>query len=139
MTNGGIIMANIKIIDDDLEFAQNTAVVLQKEGHSVTVHDDTEGMVQELAQNKPDLIILDVMFPENPAAGFDLARQIRKTEEIKNLPIIMLTAVNQEFPMDFSADDIDPDWMPVQDFVEKPVDTQELLDKIEKLLSGSKS
>ncbi len=130
-------MANIKIIDDDLEFAQNTAVLLQKEGHSVTIHDDTEGMVKDLVQNKPDLLILDVMFPENPAGGFDLARQIRKTEEIKHLPIILLTAVNQEFPMDFSADDIDPDWMPVQDFVEKPVDTQELLNKIEKLLSGS--
>jgi DNA-binding response OmpR family regulator len=96
-------------------------------------------MVQELKLNKPDLLILDVMFPENPAGGFDLARQIRKTEEIKNLPVIMLTAVNQEFPMDFSADDIDPDWMPVQDFVEKPVDTGELLGKIERLLSGSKS
>ena len=46
----------------------------------------------------------------------------------------MLTGVNQEFPMDFSADDIDPDWIPVQDFVDKSVEIPELLEKINGLL-----
>ncbi len=132
-------MARIEIIDDDLEFAENISVVLRKEGYAVSIDDDTEGMIDKLVRNKPDLLILDVMFPENPAAGFDLARQIRKTGEIKDLPIILLTAVNQEFPMDFSAGDIDPDWMPVQDFIEKPVDIEELLEKIAKLLKGAKN
>jgi DNA-binding response OmpR family regulator len=130
-------MAAIRIIDDDVEFAQSVAVFLQNEGHSVSIHDDTEGMAEEMVKNKPDLLILDVMFPENPAAGFDLARKIRATEEIKDLPIIMLTGVNQEFPMDFSSQDIDPDWMPVQEFLEKPIDMKELVANIEKLLAGS--
>jgi DNA-binding response OmpR family regulator len=131
-------MANIKIVDDDVEFAENMSILLKEKGHTVILHDDTEGMVEELKRNRPDLLILDVMFPENPAGGFDLARSIRQTEEIKDLPIILLTAVNQEFPMDFSSDDIDPEWMPVQDFIEKPVDMEVLFQKIDKLLSGSK-
>ncbi len=131
-------MADIVIIDDDMEFAENTATILKKEGHAVRVFDTTEGMVVELVKIRPSLLILDVMFPENPAAGFDLARDIRKTVEIKNLPVILLTAINQEFPMDFSKSDIDPDWMPVQEFIEKPFDVKELIEKIKSLLSGKK-
>ena len=127
-------MATIKIIDDDVEHADNLAVVLKGAGHETTTLDDTEGAIDKLMADKPDLVVLDVMFPENPAAGFDLARKIRQTSEIAQLPIILLTAVNQEFPMDFSAEDIDPDWMPVQEFLEKPVDFADLLKKVDSLL-----
>jgi DNA-binding response OmpR family regulator len=129
-------MAYIRIIDDDEEFADNIALILKKEGHTVEILNETEGAVESLAQKTPDLLILDVMFPENPSAGFDLARKIRETEELKNLRVIMLTGVNQEFPMDFSSDDIDPDWIPVQDFVDKSVAMSELLAKINKLLAS---
>ncbi len=128
-------MALIGIIDDDAELAENLSMVLQKEGHEVSTRDTTEGAINDLLKEKPDLLILDVMFPENPAGGFDLAREIRKTDGIKDLPIILLTAINQEFPMDFSSNDIDQDWMPVQDFAEKPVDIKEMLNKVTKILS----
>ena len=127
-------MANITIVDDDTEFAENVSQILRSEGFSVDLYYDTEGMVDELVRNTPDLLILDVMFPERPSGGFDRAREIRKTEKIKKLPIILLTAINQEFPMDFSSKDIDPAWMPVQDFVEKPVQAEELVAKIKKFL-----
>ncbi len=129
-------MAYIRIIDDDEEFADNISLILKKEGHTVEILNETEGAVESLTQKTPDLLILDVMFPENPSAGFDLARKIRQTEEIKNLRVIMLTGVNQEFPMDFSSNDIDPEWIPVQDFVDKSVDMSELLAKINKLLAS---
>ena len=132
-------MANIQIIDDDEELAENIALVLKNEGHSVDILTDTENAVEKLIQNTPDLLILDVMFPENPAGGFDLARKLRETQETKDLPVIMLTAVNQEFPMGFSAKDIDKDWMPVQDFIEKPVDIPKLITKISNLLQSRKN
>jgi DNA-binding response OmpR family regulator len=127
-------MANIRIIDDDEELAENIALVLKDEGHSVDILTEIENAVEKLIQNTPDLLILDVMFPENPAGGFDLAKKLRETQETKDLPVILLTAVNQEFPMDFSAKDIDKDWMPVQDFIEKPVDMPQLITKISNLL-----
>ena len=131
-------MAFIKIIDDDKEFALNLAKNLLKEGHIVTVLNSTEKALDDLLENKPDILILDVMFPENPVAGFELARRIRQRREIANLPVILLTSVNQEFPMDFSAHDIDPNWMPVQDFLEKPVKINKLMKKIDALLNKSK-
>ena len=130
-------MASIKIIDDDVELAEDLALILKKEGYTVSTLDDTEGAVEDLVQNRPDLLILDVMFPENASAGFDLARKIRETEEIKDLPVILLTGINQKFPMDFSADDIDDHWMPVQDFVEKPIDIGKLLRKVRHFLQAS--
>ena len=74
------------------------------------------------------------MFPDDPVAGISLAREIRHKRKTRDLPIVLLTGVNQEFPMDFSADDIDPDWMPVQEFIEKPFETQELVRAINRLL-----
>ena len=127
-------MANIKIIDDDIEFAENVQLILQQQGHTVSVRIEKDGAIEELKRDKPDLLILDVMFPDNPSGGFDLAREIRSTPEIEKLPIILLTGVNQQFPMDFSAEDKDPEWMPVQDFVEKPVDFDLLNKKVSELL-----
>ena len=127
-------MSIITLIDDDIELADDTAKLVRAQGHKVSVLNTIDGAIQKLAANKPDILILDVMFPDNPVAGFDLAREIRRTASIKNLPIILLTGVNQEFPMDFSSKDIDPDWMPVQDFMEKPVNITVLLEKMSRLL-----
>jgi len=108
--------------------------MLEHEGYQVSYRDTTAGAVEELVRNRPDLLILDIMFPDSPCAGFDLAREIRRTPEVKDLPIILLTGLNQEFPMDFSPGDIDDNWMPVQDFVEKPVDIQTLMKKIREIM-----
>jgi DNA-binding response OmpR family regulator len=128
-------VAHIKIIDDDVEYAKNVSTLLAKAGYKVSMLDTTDKAIEHLVRDRPDLLILDVMFPDNPAAGFDLTREIRRRRELKNLPIILLTGVNQEFPMDFSPDDIDPDWMPVQDFVEKPANAERLLKAVRKMLS----
>ena len=130
-------MAHIKIIDDDVEFAENVAAILRDSGYEVSALDTTHNAVAALELEKPDLLILDVMFPDNPAGGFDLARRIRQNETIGKRPVILLTGVNQEFPTDFSGEDIDPDWMPVQDFIEKPVAMATLLDTVGRLLTAT--
>lgn len=130
-------MRKILIVDDDVDFSDALSSILKEKSFIVNAIDHTEDAVGYIIENRPDLLILDVMFPENPSGGFDLARKIRKTDEIKEIPIIFLTAINKEFPMDFSAKDIDKEWMPVQDFVEKPVDIDLILQKIYKLLEVS--
>jgi len=131
-------MARITVIDDDIEMADNTASLIRKYGHEVFTLYTIDGAIKRLVHNKPDIVILDVMFPDNPVAGFDLARQIRVTREIKDLPIILLTSINQEFPMGFSAGDSDPEWMPVQSFMEKPVKIPALMEKVSRLLKQKK-
>ena len=126
-------MARILLVDDDIELSEMLASVLRIEGYEVlSVHVESEA-VPLMLKERPDLAILDVMFPENPVAGFDIARAARMHEELKAMPIIILTAFRQEFPMDFSPEDINDDWMPIQDFIEKPTQLPLLLEKIKRL------
>ena len=127
-------MARIMVVDDDVELASNTAALLRQQGHEVSMQHTTTDAVGKISKCKPDILILDVMFPDNPIGGFDLARQIRNDPALKDLPIILLTGINQEFPIDFNAEDVDPDWMPVQAFIEKPVKIPALLKVMNGLL-----
>jgi CheY-like chemotaxis protein len=57
-----------------------------------------------------------------------------KNNNLKDIPILMLTAINTKFPLGFGAKDIDEDWLPVTDFLEKPVDFDLLRQKVAQLL-----
>jgi len=128
-------MAYVLIVDDDEDFAETTAIVIRKEGHDVQIELDTESAVQSMQNKTPDLVILDVMFPENASAGFELARFMRnENETLKMIPILMLTAINAKFPLGFGPNDISSEWMPVTGFLEKPVDFDVLVNKISGLL-----
>ena len=130
-------MAYLLIVDDDEDFASTTATVLRTEGHEVQVELDIDSAVKSMESRPPDLAILDVMFPEDASAGFELARLIRHEKgELKDIPILMLTAINTKFPLGFGPKDIDESWMPVTEFLEKPVDFDVLRDKVAKLLSA---
>jgi len=128
-------MAYVLIVDDDEDFAETTATVIKSEGHDVHVELDTESAAQSMRNKTPDLVVLDVMFPEDASAGFELARFMRhESEALKNVPILLLTAINAKFPLGFGPKDIDSEWMPVTDFLEKPVDFDILKGKVSKLL-----
>jgi CheY-like chemotaxis protein len=128
-------MAYLLIVDDDLDFAQAVATVLQSEGHETAVETDSEKTVERIQQRRPDAVILDVMFPENDTAGFEVARAVRRT--FGNLPVLLLTGVNQRFPLGFSNRDLDPTWLPVAEFMEKPIDFKALSKKVTQILAAS--
>ena len=128
-------MAYILIVDDDEDFATASATVLRQAGHEVDIILDIDSARASMAQRLPDLTVLDVMFPEDSSAGFELARTMHlEDERLKNVPILMLTAINASFPLGFSSEDIDDTWLPVSDFLEKPVDFEVLKQKVAELL-----
>ena len=129
-------MAYILMVDDDADLAETTATVMRSKGLEVGIELDTAGALMSIEKRTPDLIILDVMFPENKSAGFEMARQLRSNQKYMKVPILMLTAVNEKFPFGFSKSDIDEEWLPVTDFLEKPVDFDVLSQKIMAMLPG---
>jgi two-component system alkaline phosphatase synthesis response regulator PhoP len=128
-------MPYVLIVDDDEDFASAVAAVLRGEGHEVAMEHSPELGLARVERRRPDVIVLDVMFPESPSAGFELARTIQR--RFAGIPILMLTAVNQQFPLGFSSRDIDPKWLPITEFIEKPVDFGALCDQVKRLTSAS--
>jgi two-component system alkaline phosphatase synthesis response regulator PhoP len=118
----------ILIIDDDIDLVEAMRLTLEKEGYEVVDAQDGKKGLEKIAREKPDLILLDVMM-ETQDEGFHIAYQIRNNPQMSDLPIIILTAVGQETGFSFDKDK-DEDFLPVNEFLEKPVNPDFLLEKI---------
>ncbi len=124
----------ILIIDDDNDIIEALQLVLDSKGYDVQSTLTTKGALALVKSLAPDLIILDVMFPESSSEGFDLARELNRDPDGRKVPILMLSAVNARFNLGFSNKDRDENWLPVAEFMEKPVQPAKLLKRIEELL-----
>jgi len=125
----------ILIVDDDTDLVQTLEAALKYNGYEVaSAYSGAEGL-RKLRDTSPDLIILDVMM-ETDTAGFEIAYQIRSERpssqyrEYRNIPIIMLTAINQVTNSRFSLGDKDSFLPGIRDFITKPVKIDELLVRI---------
>jgi DNA-binding response OmpR family regulator len=128
-------MKKIYLVDDDVDLVASMTMTLESAGYTVKSQHDDKDLAENIRSFNPELIILDVMFPDDEGAGFKMARTIANHEGIKNLPVLMLSGVNAEgdFVGKFSNRDIDETYMPVTEFVEKPIDPKKLLAKVEEL------
>lgn len=129
-------MKKVYIIDDDHDIVDAMTIVLRKNGYEVAAQYDDENVVENVKAEKPDLIILDVMFPEDSSAGFSIARLIKNDEEIQRIPILMLSAVNELwiYVGKFSNKDLDESFLPVNLFLEKPLKPNVLIDRVASLI-----
>ena len=122
----------IIIIDDDIDLVEAMRLSLENAGFEVIDAQDGEHGLEKVRAENPDLIILDVMMGTQDE-GFHVAYQIRANKNTQDLPIIMLTAVGQETGFDFDRER-DEDFLPVNEFLEKPVNPESLIEMIRKHL-----
>jgi len=127
-------MAYLMVVDDDEEFAMAVAAVLRRQGHEVAIKTDTAAAMAEMHNRRPDLAILDVMFNQDDFAGLELARAMHGQRDLAGVPILMLTGVNMKLDLKLDALDIDNSWLPVAEFMDKPVDLAELVRRAEALM-----
>jgi DNA-binding response OmpR family regulator len=119
----------ILIVDDDPDMVEAGRIVLEREGYSVESAPNFETGLAKLDEVEPDLLILDVMM-EEADDGLRFARRARR--EGKTLPILMLTSVNRAMGIQIGKDD---EMVPVDEFLEKPVDPATLIEKVRMLLA----
>ena len=126
--------AKILIVDDDQDIRESLQVILENQQYTVfTAADRVEGM-EQVKTKKPDLIILDVIM-DTWEDGFEMARTLKKDPDFQNIPILMFTGVKDKTGIDFKPTAGDPEWCPVDSFLDKPVEPDVLLKEVEKMLS----
>lgn len=129
-------MANAKIliVDDDPDYTKALQVILESGQYSVvTAANRMEGM-DKIKNDKPDLIILDVMMA-TWSDGFEMSRELKNDPQYKDIPLLMLSAVKERTGLGFKSTAGDPVWLPVDGFLDKPVEPQILLAEVEKLMT----
>jgi len=115
----------ILVVDDDTAVTKLLEGLLSSQGYTVLVaHDGLDGMVQ-VRKNNPDLIVLDIMMPE--INGYDVCRDIKFDQRFKHIPIVVLTSREQELDSRIGQ-------LMGIDYMQKPIDTKLLLEKIQKAL-----
>lgn len=122
----------ILIIDDDIDLVEAMRLTLENAGFEVIDAQDGQKGLEKIEKEKPDLVLLDVMM-ETQDEGFHIAYQIRNNEETADLPIIMLTAVGAETGFSFDKEK-DEDFLPVDEFIEKPINPDTLIEYVKKSL-----
>ncbi len=132
--------STILIIEDDRDLVEAMKITLKTNNYKVLTSYEPEKGFKLAKEKKPDLIILDVMFGNTEKTeGFDYALKIRQNKKISHTPILMSTSVNKEFPnMNFSPE-TDNEFLPVDDFINKPVQPNDLLQCVKKLLEMKRS
>lgn len=121
-------MAKIIIIDDDLDVLETTGALLENAGFEIHSSDSVEGGLEMIDRLSPDLILLDLLFPEHTSSGFLAAGTIK--DRYPDLPLFVLTSINREYALDFTRDEVRAD-----EFITKPVGIDRLVELIRQYIS----
>jgi DNA-binding response OmpR family regulator len=122
--------ATVLVVDDDPVIVELLRVNFEMEGYQVLAATDGEAALERAVADHPDIVVLDVMMPR--LDGLEVARRLRRDEATKGLPIILLSAKAQ-------GPDIQAGLAIADDYVTKPFDPLELLDRVARLLGAQAS
>ncbi|MGQ9599639.1 MAG: response regulator [Anaerolineae bacterium] len=125
-------MAKILVVDDDPDFVKVTTKVLEKAGHQVISAANGAKALKAMRQDRPDVVLLDIMM-SYILDGLDVSREMAEDPTLKNIPVIMVTSLtgvkgSGVFPTD--------EYVPVDEWLSKPVDPETLLARVNKALSA---
>ena len=113
----------VLIIEDEVKLARFVELELKHEGYEVVVANDGRSGIEKFYDEKPDIILLDLMLPE--LSGIEVCRRIRKTS---NVPIIMLSAKGEIFDKVLGLE------LGADDYIMKPFDSKELVARVKAVL-----
>ena len=121
----------ILIIDDDRDFLMATRLILESGGYEVFLAENGKHGMEMAKSVAPDLAIIDMMM-ETWGAGFNVVSKLRSTETGKNMPLIMLSAVDLQGPyQSFQPPD---EAQTVNMVLHKPIKAEDLLNNVGRLL-----
>jgi CheY-like chemotaxis protein len=136
-------MAKILVVDDDPKVSGAVRLALEASGHEVATAGSKEEAEAVVVEYRPDLMLVDVMMPEG-TEGFHLVWKIRQMQDeaVKGVPIVMVTGIHQTTKLRFYPDQSDGtykpgEYLPVQAWLDKPVQVDDLLETVDRVLKLS--
>ncbi|KPN89892.1 EAL domain-containing response regulator [Pseudomonas nunensis] len=120
------IAATLLIVDDEPHVCKLLQILLQNQGYQTLTAGSGEEALLMVAQQPPDLILLDIMMPGMD--GFEVARQLKTDKATSNIPIIMLSALGEHSARISGLE------AGAEDFLSKPVESAELWLRVRNLL-----
>jgi len=127
-------MKKILIVDDDRDVFESMKIVLEAEGYGVDWATNGTEAIAKARALKPDLMILDVMMNTDDE-GFQVTYSMKQDSQLSCIPIVMVTSVGARTGFSFDRKK-DEDFLPVNEFLEKPVDPRVLVDKVRENLGA---
>ena len=124
-------MKKILIVDDDVDIIDLVENRLKNNNYEVIFANDGDNGVKKALQQKPDLIIMDVMMPQ--MHGGEAVKLLRSYEDTKDIPILFFTAMNSYLPKSTELDQINVDGQ-LYPAITKPFEPTRLLSAIKSLL-----
>jgi adenylate cyclase len=121
----------ILVVDDEPDFRTYISTVLADEGFHIVTAEDGEDGLSKLRACTPDLVTLDVTMPT--ASGVHLYRELRENDAWKQIPVIFITGISQEFERFISTRKQMP---PPDGYLPKPIDREALVGQVKKLLAA---
>ena len=119
-------MALIYIVEDDLNIREIESIALKNSNYTVSAFDCAEAFFGQMAELLPDLVILDIMLPDQD--GYEIMRKMRKNPLTAKIPVIIVTAKTTEMDLVKSLDS------GADDYIRKPFSIMELLSRVRALL-----
>ncbi|MBN2078333.1 MAG: response regulator [Spirochaetes bacterium] len=129
-------MKTILLIDDDESFLISHRAIFESNNYKVETANNGDDGIAKIKASQPDLVVLDVMMTYN-YEGFDVAKKIREELGLIKLPIIMLTSIRHDMKLDYKFAP-DKDYLPVDVFIEKPANIDNLVRTVKDLLMDLK-
>ena len=123
----------VLMVDDDVDFSDAVRLVLEAAGYEVLAAHTAGEALELLRGQRIDAAILDMMM-EEADSGAMVAHSLRRQPELKEIPVILVTSVTEKTGYRVGTDTAEGrEWLGVDAWLDKPVDPQELLRKIEAL------
>ena len=136
MKKTGNPKAKILVIDDDQDFRKMMIFMLESESYEVVAAENPKEAKKQILAEKPDLILLDIMM-DSIFDGYSLCHDIKTSQEfqeLKDTPVIFVSAVKERSGSRFAFDTTQYGLMEPDDYIDKPVQPEDLFARIEKLL-----
>jgi DNA-binding response OmpR family regulator len=129
--------AKVLVVEDDQDILDTTRLFLESRGYQVLTAPGPDEGTKQLEEGRPDVVVLDVMMPEG-TEGFVWLSKLRHHSDAKlrELPVIILSSIHEKIPFRLHEGDADEtgSYLPAQAFIDKPIDPDKLVAKIEAVL-----